>query len=138
MQSQQCRTHHGQPRDIGPHGITCVATFHIRALMAPPRFNTEVTPLPQCNLTTEWHHWRQFIGLHAASFKTTKGFHKCSSTAQDLSTHFNVYNLYTCKSKYNVFGGGFQICKMYVEGNINAHSKITWQLSIMTNFLVPF
>ena len=29
---------------------------------------------PQCNLSTEWHHWRQFIRLHAASSGATEGF----------------------------------------------------------------
>ena len=33
---------------------------------------------PQWNLTTEWHHWRQFIRLHAASSGATKG------TLQDM------------------------------------------------------
>lgn len=41
-----------------------------------------------------------------------------------------------CNSNFNVFEGGFRICKMYVEGNINAHGKITWRLSILGSLLI--
>ena len=30
---------------------------------------------PQCNLATEWHRWRQFSKLHAASSGATTGFY---------------------------------------------------------------
>ena len=52
---------------------------------------------PQCNFAAECH-WRQFIGLKAASSRATKGFmllfHTCSRTPQDLQTHINVSSIH--------------------------------------------
>ena len=36
---------------------------------------------PQCNLATEWHHWRQFI-----NHTTSSGATKCCNTPKDLYT----------------------------------------------------
>ena len=44
--------------------------FHILFFL----FKTWCLHYPQCNLTTEWHHWRQLIWICAVSSGATKGF----------------------------------------------------------------
>ena len=50
----KCWNRYSRTRDI---------TFFIRILH-----------YPQCNSATEWHHWRQFIRIHAYSSRATKDF----------------------------------------------------------------
>ena len=63
---------------FGPQQQTCQVRLHY----------------PRCNCTTEWHHWKQLIRLHAASSGATKGlkllFHLLP---QHLLTHFYVLKL---------------------------------------------
>ena len=62
--------------------------FHVFFLL----FKTWCLHYPQCSLATKWHHWRQFIRLHAASSGDSRRFillfHICSGTLLDLSTQF--------------------------------------------------
>ena len=79
--------------DQNQYSRTRDITFNVPHILLPFQ-NLHYIHYPQCNWATEWHHWRWFIRLPAASSGATKCFKLhfllCSSTPQDMLTHFNM------------------------------------------------